>query len=114
MTALDRLSAKENPMPNGLNPLPSFIRASAQDAGDMHMRAAGRSKWNDDDWNRMCEVQERLIRSLYGRASDHNQPDYCYIRFHVAEQLERAGHLTLKSNIAAAVDEILGDNVKAA
>lgn len=39
---------------NALNPLPSFLRASAQDAAK---------------------------RSCYGRPGDHNQPDYCFIRF---------------------------------
>lgn len=40
-----------------LNPLPSFIRASAQDAASMQMRAAGRQKWNEDDWNKTVETQ---------------------------------------------------------
>lgn len=93
-------------MARSLLPLPSFIRASAQDAGDMSMRAAGRSRWNNDDWNRMCEVQDRLIRSTYGSERDHNDPDMCFIRFQHAERLEKAGKLraTMKpAEFAAAV-----------
>lgn len=79
-------------MANALLPLPSFIRASAQDAANMHMRAAGRTKWSDEDWNVAVDTQERLIHSLYGHRGD-NQPDMCFIRFQVAERLERAGEL---------------------
>lgn len=50
-------------MANAFNPLPSLIRASAQDAGNSNMRKNGRTKWSDDDWNVMCETQDRLIRS---------------------------------------------------
>ena len=86
-----------------MNPLPSLIRASAQDAAAMSMRAAGRTKWNDDDWNAMCETQERLIRACYGRERDHNNPNMCYIRFSVAEELEkqRVITLTMKAKVFA-------------
>lgn len=86
-------------MANALTPLPSFIRASASDAANMRMRAAGRTKWNRADWNRMCEVQERLIRSCYGRPGDDNEPNRCYLRFQVAEQLEKRGDFGLRSDV---------------
>ena len=35
--------------------------AAAHDAGNAHMRAAGRSKWNLDDWNAMCAEFSRLM-----------------------------------------------------
>lgn len=33
---------------------------AAWDAGNVSMRAAGRTKWNEDDWNAMCAEFERL------------------------------------------------------
>ena len=82
------------------NPLPSLLRASAWDAGNMNMREAGRSKWNDDDWNAAASTQERLIRSCYGRDRE-NEPNMCYIRFQVAEQLEKAGHFNTSTVLAS-------------
>lgn len=38
----------------------TMIRAAAQDAGNRSMRAAGRTAWNDDDWNAACAEFERL------------------------------------------------------
>ena len=35
--------------------------AAAWDAGNASMRAAGRSKWNRDDWNAMCAEFSRLM-----------------------------------------------------
>ena len=84
-------------------PLPSLIRASGLDASNSSMRKAGRTKWNNDDWNAGCEVQERLIHSIYGRPGDHNQPNRCYIRFSCAEKLERAGHFHMNSDL----DEVM-------
>ena len=34
--------------------------AAAQDAGNRHMRAAGRTKWDEEDWNHACETFKRL------------------------------------------------------
>lgn len=93
-------------MATTLNPLPSLIRASAHDAAAMSMRSAGRAKWNEDDWNTMAETQERLIRSCYGREANHNEPNRCYIRFSVAEQMERDGRFTLRSDVKAVMAEI--------
>ncbi len=90
-----------------LNPLPSLIRASAQDAANAQMRRECRAVWNEADWNLMCETQERLIRSCYGRPGDHNRdPNYVYIRFGLAEQMERRGEFHLKSDCAAILDQI--------
>jgi invasion protein IalB len=86
-------------MTSALTPLPSLIRASASDAANMQMRKAGRSKWSRADWNKMCDVQERLIRSCYGRASDDNEPNRCYLRFQIAEQLEKRGDFGLRSDV---------------
>lgn len=88
-------------MMTALLPLPSFIRASAQDAGNASMRKACRTKWNDDDWNVMCDTQDRLIRSLYGHPGDHNQPDMCFLRFQTAEALERQGKLKAVADLEA-------------
>lgn len=86
-------------MSAALNPLPSLLRASAQDAANMQMRAAGRSKWSDDDYNHACETQERLIRACYGRPGDHNEPRMVYIRFQIAEAMERKGLFKLNSDM---------------
>jgi hypothetical protein len=34
--------------------------AAAGDAGNRNMRAAGRTTWNEDDWNIACEELDRL------------------------------------------------------
>jgi hypothetical protein len=38
----------------------ALAMAAAQDAGNRHMRAAGRSKWAVADWNHACETFTRL------------------------------------------------------
>jgi hypothetical protein len=93
-----------------MNPLPSLIRASAFDAADMAMRQAGRKAWSEDDYNLAASTLERLIRSCYGRPNDHNQPNMCFIRFSIAEQMERAGSFNLSSDVTrvqAAIDTAL-------
>jgi hypothetical protein len=94
---------------NGMNPLPSLLRASAWDAANMRMRAAGRSKWTRGDYNEAARTQERLIRACYGRKSDQDK-NVVYIRFQIAEQLERSGHLHLRSDMTAVheyIDQVL-------
>lgn len=96
---------------NIVAPLPSLIRASAQDAANAQMRKACRKAWNEDDWNLAAATQERLIRSCYGRPGDHNQPNSCFIRFQIAEQMERRGEFHLRSDLAvvnAAIEATLG------
>lgn len=39
----------------------AIARAAGWDAGDRSMRAAGRSAWNEDDWNAACETFDRLM-----------------------------------------------------
>jgi hypothetical protein len=95
---------------NAMNPLPSLVRASAWDAANMRMRAAGRSKWNRDDYNEAARTQERIIRTCYGRKSDEKNSNVVYIRFQIAEQLERAGHFDLWSDVTkvhAYIDQVL-------
>lgn len=84
---------------NSLPALPSFLRASAQDAGNMSMRKAGRTRWNDRDWNTAASTLERLVLAAYGREADHNEPRRCFVRFQIAEQMERAGQFRLNSNL---------------
>jgi hypothetical protein len=35
---------------------PELASAAGLDAGNSRMRKAGRIKWNEEDWNRACEV----------------------------------------------------------
>lgn len=100
-----------------INPLPSLIRASATDAANMAMRKGCRKAWSEDDYNLACETQERLIRACYGYERDHNQPNMCFIRFGIAEQMERQGLFSLRSDvreIMATIDGILDGQCEAA
>lgn len=97
-------------MAAALNPLPSLIRASAHDVGNLSMRKAGREVWCRKDYNEACRTQERLIRACYGRASDHNNPNIVYIRFSIAEAMQRQGLFNLASDVRkihAQIDAIL-------
>lgn len=38
-----------------------FARASAQDAANMQMRRAGRTRWSEADYNLACETLYRLL-----------------------------------------------------
>lgn len=46
------------------NLTPEIARAAGWDAGNRSMRAAGRTRWNEDDWNAACEVTNRLMAML--------------------------------------------------
>lgn len=83
-----------------LTSLPSFLRASAQDAANVQMRKAGRKAWNNEDHNLAAATLDRLVRSCYSKPSDHNQSDYCFIRFQRAELLEQQGKLSGLSEIS--------------
>lgn len=37
-----------------------LLMAASRDAGNASMRKAGRTAWNEDDWNAACEVSDRL------------------------------------------------------
>jgi hypothetical protein len=39
----------------------AIARAAGRDEGNRSMRAAGRSAWNEDDWNAACETFDRLM-----------------------------------------------------
>lgn len=92
-------------MTKPINPLPSLLRASAWDAANMQMRAAGRKKWNRADYNKAAETQDRLIRTCYGKPSE-NEPRMCFIRFQIAESWQKAGHIDLYSNWPVVMREI--------
>ena len=76
-------------MSTGINPLPSLLRASAQDAGNRRMRSQCRHKWDEGDWNKAAATFNRLRSACYG-----DGPEGC-IKFQIAEELQKAGHLTL-------------------
>lgn len=80
---------------NIMIPLPSSIRASAWDAGNAHMHRAGRTKWAWDDFTAASAEHERLVAVSYARPSD--QRHHRYVRFQIAEQMERAGIFTSTS-----------------
>lgn len=74
---------------NALLPLPSLLRASAQDAASARMRKAGRTAWSRTDYNEAVRTLNRLCAVHYGKGI---RGAY---RFQVAEELERAGELFL-------------------
>lgn len=78
-----------------MNPLPSLIRASAWDAGNLNMHNAGRSQWDWSDFTVASAEHERLVGLAYARPNDERHERY--IRFQIAEQMERAGLFTSTS-----------------
>lgn len=38
----------------------AIARAAAQDAGNKHMKDAGRTTWNEEDWNAAAEELGKL------------------------------------------------------
>lgn len=82
---------------NIMIPLPSSIRASAWDAGNAHMHRAGRTKWAWDDFTAASAEHERLVAVSYARPTD--QRHHRYVRFQIAEQMERAGIFTSTSSM---------------
>lgn len=92
-------------MSNSMNPLPSLIRASAWDAGNRSMAAAGRSVWSAEDRDAAGEEQESLIRACYVRDTD-TDPRMAYVRFGYAEAMQKAGLLNLSTkNFHKVLDE---------
>ena len=47
-------------MPKPIIMMEKLARAAAHDAGNRSMKAAGRKKWNADDYNAACDELERL------------------------------------------------------
>lgn len=39
-----------------------IAQAAGRDAGNRSMRAAGRTRWNDEDYNAAVAVRDRLLR----------------------------------------------------
>jgi len=64
------------------------------------MRKAGRTKWTRGDYNEAAATQERLTRACYAMPGD-DSPSLAYIRFGIAEQMQRAGQFTLTSKMPA-------------
>lgn len=102
---------------NALNPLPSLIRASAQDAVTMRKQRAGKglsTPWTRADYNHAAATQERLVLACYGRPYDRTGSKLPFIRFQIAEQYERNGEFTLSSDFEAvseAIDTSLVANI---
>lgn len=105
MTASTTQTRKGRQSSSGaMNPLPSLIRASAWDAGNQSMRAAGRTIWAAEDRDAASDCQERLIRACFGRADD-TDPREAYCRFGFAEAMEKARALSLTTkNFHAVLD----------
>lgn len=89
---------------NIMIPLPSVIRASAWDAGNAHMHRAGRTKWAWDDFTAASAEHERLVAVSYARPND--QRHHRYVRFQIAEQMERAGLFTSASSMTDILRQI--------
>jgi len=53
----------------GARPTQAIAHAAGWDAGNRVMRAAGRTAWNEDDWDAACEVFNRLMRIVDAEAS---------------------------------------------
>ena len=51
-------------MTRGITLTIELARASAQDAGNAHMRKHGRKAWSADDWNVSCDTLYRLMKHL--------------------------------------------------
>jgi hypothetical protein len=41
---------------------PAIANAAGRDAGNRSMRTAGRTRWNETDWNAAAEVANMLLR----------------------------------------------------
>lgn len=91
-----------------MNPLPSLIRASAWDAGNLSMHNAGRTKWDWTDFTVASAEHERLLGLAYARPNDERHDRY--LRFQIAEQMERAGLFTstsLMTDIHRQIDQAM-------
>jgi hypothetical protein len=92
---------------NAMNPLPSLIRASARDAACSRMRTAGRKVWNRADYNEAARTQHRLIKVCYRLKGDKG--DERFIRFAIAEQMQRDRYIDLYSDwpkVMAVIEQV--------
>lgn len=55
--------------PRGARMSQAIAHAAGWDAGNSTMRAAGRTAWNEDDWNAACELFNRLMRIVDAEAA---------------------------------------------
>lgn len=88
-----------------MNPLPSLLHASAQDAGDRSMRAAGRKAWSRKDYNVSVDAQNRLIKQCYGRPEDKDER-LAFVRFGIARQMQDSRAFDLYSDFGAVLQQI--------
>lgn len=88
------------------NPLPSLIRASAWDEGNRSMQRAGRKVWSRADYNVAARKQNELVIATHGRWFDREGSKLPFIRFQIAEQMERSGHFTVTSKYADICEDI--------
>jgi hypothetical protein len=84
-----------------VTPLPSLLRASAWDAGNARMRKAGRSKWTRGDFNEAARTHNRLVRACYGKPEDPDGSPLPFIRFQIAETMQKRGMFNISSKMPA-------------
>lgn len=48
--------------------------AAGQDAGNRNMRHAGRTVWNEDDWNVAAEIASELLATMRASPADDLLP----------------------------------------
>lgn len=77
-----------------LTPLPSLLYAQSQDNGDRSMRAAGRIRWNADDFNAASESLDAFVVACYGEGEEGRR------RFLLARALEEHGFLHVGMSMA--------------
>lgn len=92
------------------NPLPSYIRRTAQNAASQNMRRYKRDQWNEADWAVLSETREKLIRAHYSRLGEAINSQNPFTRFQMIDVLERNGHLhgpinDIKSKIASYLEK---------
>lgn len=63
------------------------------------MRKAGRAAWSLGDRNEAARTHNRLVLACYGKPTDPAESPLPFVRFQVAEALERAGRFTLASKM---------------
>ena len=68
------------------------------------MHRAGRTKWAWDDFTAASAEHERLVAVSYARPND--QRHHRYVRFQIAEQMERAGLFTSASSMTDILRQI--------
>ncbi len=44
-----------------IEPTPTLAHAAGWDAGNRSMREAGRTEWNEDDWNEAARIYTKIL-----------------------------------------------------